>query len=338
MPGARPEAELKGSPMGPRGFPESSVTAGMEAGRTAVLRVKRKRSAEPVEALVLSCKRLRSGAVESAAHPPEDVERGLENNVFQLVATVRSQEEPVQALVRAALRPSRGSQQRIRRELRASAQESRQEGRYRVISSRRSSGIPSGSPESEDALGNPKATEDASFQLFDLVHEEGDAETAAAAAAAVSSKTSDPEVILCNSIELIRERLAVSEDGPRIGHQEEQKDDYVYDIYYLEMATPGWIENILSVQPYSQEWELVNDDQQPEDIYEDDDDENSESNWRNEYPEEDSDGDEDSRDSDEYGSFSEEERGNSRPQMWSKYPLDVQKEFGYDSPDDLDSD
>lgn len=42
--------------------------------------------------------------------------------------------------------------------------------------------------------------------------------------------------------------------------------------------------------------------------------------------------------SDEYDSLSEEERGNSRPQMWSKYPLDVQKEFGYDSPHDLDSD
>jgi hypothetical protein len=40
----------------------------------------------------------------------------------------------------------------------------------------------------------------------------------------------------------------------------------------------------------------VNDDQQPEDIYEDEDDENSENNWRNEYPEEESsDGHEDSR-------------------------------------------
>lgn len=40
----------------------------------------------------------------------------------------------------------------------------------------------------------------------------------------------------------------------------------------------------------------MNDDQQPEDIYEDEDDENSENNWRNEYPEEESsDGDEDSR-------------------------------------------
>lgn len=105
-------------------------------------------------------------------------------------------------------------------------------------------------------------------------------------------------MILCNSVELIRERLTVSEDGSQVEHQEEPKhsDDYVYDIYYMEMAPPGWIENILSVQPYSQEWELVNDDEQPEDIYEDEDDENSENNWRNEYPdEESSDRDEDSR-------------------------------------------
>ncbi|MBZ3878028.1 putative RNA polymerase II nuclear localization protein SLC7A6OS [Sciurus carolinensis] len=307
----------------------------MEAGRTAVLRVKRKRTAEPAEALVLACKRLRNSEVESAAQKtPEGLEGASENNVFQLVATVRSQEDPVQQLVRAALRPSRGSQQRIRRDLRASAREVRKEGRYRVVSSHRSSGT-SGSPRSEYAPGTPEAAGDADFQLLDLVHEEEDPE----AANTDSCKTSDPGVILCNSVELIRERLTIS-DGPGVGQQEEQKhDDYVYDIYYLEMATPGWIENILSVQPYSQEWDLVNDDQQPEDIYEDEDDENSENNWRNEYPEEESsDDDEDSRDSDECNSFSEEERGSSRRQVWSKYPLDVQKEFGYDNPHDLDSD
>jgi|UniRef100_A0A250XYF8 hypothetical protein len=308
----------------------------MEAGGLAVLRVKRKRSAEPAEALVLACKRLRSAEVESAAQKAsEDLETAAENNVFQLVATVRSQEEPVQQLVRAAVRPSRDSQQRIRRDLHASAREVRKEGRYRVLSNRRSSGT-SSSLESECAPRNPETARDASFQLLDLVHEEGDPE----AAASDTRKPSDPDVILCNSVELIRERLTVSEDGPGVGQWEEQKhDDYVYDIYYLEMATPGWIENILSVQPYSQEWELVNDDQQPEDIYEDEDDENSENNWRNEYPEEESsDGHEDSRDSDEYNSLSEEERGSSRQQVWSKYALDVQKEFGYDNPHDLDSD
>ncbi|EPY84177.1 putative RNA polymerase II nuclear localization protein SLC7A6OS [Camelus dromedarius] len=309
----------------------------MDTRGAAVVRVKRKRSAEPAEALVLACKRLRSSADESGTQetPLEGLERAAENNVFQLVATVRSQEEPVQPLVRAALRPSLGSQQRIRHNLRASAREFQQEGRYRVVSSRRSSGIPSGGLESEDAPRNPEAAVDAGFQLLDLVHEEGDPEPAAA----VSYKTCDPDVILCNSVELIRERLTISEEGAVVGHQEEQKDDYVYDIYYLDKATPGWIENILSVQPYSQEWELVNDDQQPEDIYEDEDDENSENNWRNEYPEEEnSDEDEDSRGSDEYSSLSEEERDHSRPQIWSKYPLDVQKEFGYDSPHDLNSD
>ncbi|XP_017394976.1 probable RNA polymerase II nuclear localization protein SLC7A6OS [Cebus imitator] len=308
----------------------------MEAGRTAVLRVKRKRSAEPAEALVLACKRLRSDAVESAAQKtPQGLDRAAENNVFQLVATVCSQEEPVQPLLRAALRPSRDSQQRVRRNLRASAREIRQEGRYRVVSSRRSSGTTSRGQESEYTSGNPEVSGDSGFQLLDLVHEEGEPEAAAAA----SCKTSDSDVILCNSVELIRERLTVSEDGPGVRHQEEQKHDYVYDIYYLETATPGWIENILSVQPYSQEWELVNDDQEPEDMYEDEDDENSENNWRNEYPEEDSsDGDEDSRGSADYNSLSEEERGSSRQRMWHKYPLDVQKEFDYDNLHDLDSD
>ncbi|XP_076988943.1 putative RNA polymerase II nuclear localization protein SLC7A6OS [Tamandua tetradactyla] len=311
----------------------------MESRRVAVLRVKRKRRAEPAEALVLACKRLRTGGIESAAQgtSPKELANAAENNVFQLVATVRSQEEPVQPLVRAALRPSGNIQQRIRQGLRATARQMRQEGRYLVVSNNRSSGTSSCNPDSQDVQKNPEAAGDAGFQLFDLVHEEGDPE----AAAAGSCRTSDPDVILCNSTELIRERLTVSEDEPGIGHREGQKfDDYVYDIYYLEMATPGWIENILSVQPYNQEWELVNDDQQPEEIYEDEDDENSENNWRNEYPDEEqsSDRDEDSRGSDEYDSLSEEERVISRPQIWSKYPLEVQKEFGYDSSQDLDSD
>ncbi|XP_012868082.1 PREDICTED: probable RNA polymerase II nuclear localization protein SLC7A6OS [Dipodomys ordii] len=306
----------------------------MEAGRTAVLRVKRKRSAEPAEALVLACKRLRGAEEGSAAQKtPECLESTAENNVFQLVATVRSQEEPLQPLVRAALRPSRDSQQRIRRDLRASAREVRKEGRYRVVSSRRASGT-SGNLESQCA---PEAAEDAGFELLDLIHEEKDPEGVVTDSCTIA----DPDVILCNSVELIRERLVISEDGPEVGRQEQKHEDYVYDIYYLDMATPGWIENILSVQPYSQEWELVNDEQPAEDIYEDEDDENSENNWRNEYPEEESsDGDEDSRGSgsDDSNSLSEEERDFNVRQVWSKYPLDVQKAFDYDNPQDLDSD
>lgn len=84
------------------------------------------------------------------------------------------QEEPIQQLVRAALRPSRNSQLRIRRDLRASVREVRKEGRYRIVSSHRSSGTSS-------SLEPPCVSEadgDAGFQLLDLVHEEGDPEAA----------------------------------------------------------------------------------------------------------------------------------------------------------------
>lgn len=100
------------------------------------------------------------------------------------------QEEPVHPFLRAALPPPWGTQQRIRHDLRASTRKIQQEGRYRVVSSRRSSGIPLDALESEDVLGNPEADGDAGFQLLDLVHEEGDPE--AAGAAADSYKVSTP--------------------------------------------------------------------------------------------------------------------------------------------------
>lgn len=66
----------------------------MEGGCKAVLRVKRKRSAEPAEALVLAYKRLRGG--EEPSETQQDLlplGDAVEKNVFQLVATVRSQVE-----------------------------------------------------------------------------------------------------------------------------------------------------------------------------------------------------------------------------------------------------
>lgn len=55
---------------------------------------------------------------------------------------------------------------------------------------------------------------------------------------------------------MIREKLSVSGDGLGIEHREKE-DDYVYDLYYQETATLGWIQDILSVRPYAQEGELV---------------------------------------------------------------------------------
>lgn len=70
-----------------------------------------------------------------------------------------------------------------------------------------------------------------------------------------SQQKTNPDAILCNAVEMIRERLNISEDGKeQHGHKE---DEYVYDIYYKETSAPDWIENILSVQPYREEYEWV---------------------------------------------------------------------------------
>lgn len=89
--------------------------------------------------------------------------------------SVAPQEEPIQQLVRAALRPSRSSQLRIRRDLRASVREVRKEGRYRVVSSHRSSGT----SDSLEPQCVSEAGRDADFQVLDLVHEEENPEAAA---------------------------------------------------------------------------------------------------------------------------------------------------------------
>ena len=66
----------------------------------------------------------------------------------------------------------------------------------------------------------------------------------------------DPEVILCNNMKMLRERLSVSGAGLGAEHRE-QENDYVYDLYYQETAQAGWIQDILSIRAYGDEGELV---------------------------------------------------------------------------------
>ncbi|NWH63472.1 S7A6O protein, partial [Geococcyx californianus] len=312
----------------------------------AVLRVRRKRGgAEPAGALLLACKRLRT---ESAAPP-------VESSLFRLVGTVPSKNEPVQKYVQEAaardraaqsLQPSAGSAQRIVQRLRSSTQAKSKENRYHVVASHRptctgtvaapatnSKASTDGSrSDSENAsqresgvVGDSSACQER-FQLFDIEQEEeavGDSD-----AMATSSQRTDKDVILCNTVEMIRERLHVSEDGKK--EHREKEDEYVYDIYFMETPTPGWIQNILSVQPYTDEYELVDDDGATEEVYEDEDDENDENNWRNDYPDE----DELKEDEDSGESSSDEEQRNIRTSY--KYQPEFLQEFGYDGMDDGD--
>ncbi|XP_052001673.1 probable RNA polymerase II nuclear localization protein SLC7A6OS [Xyrauchen texanus] len=306
---------------------------------TTILRVKRKRGTDPADALLLACKRIRPEA--AAAQPsdesePEPQEPKIENTVFKLVATVASQDAPVQTNVREALayprhalRPSQGSTQRIIGDLRSVKWSTRREERYRILSSHRAR-IPSepaptrGGEETDDSQtkshdGLPLGE----VQVFDILHED-DVNTPGKAV------VSDPETILCNSVKMIREKLSVS--GDRLGtNHREKEDDYVYDLYYQETATPGWIQDILSVRPYTQEGELVPDEVAwEEEVYENEDDENTESNWRNDYPDECSEGDSEAEE--RYGGCWSEEHSYSR-RNWEHYQQDMMEERENDDDD-----
>ncbi|XP_006010763.1 probable RNA polymerase II nuclear localization protein SLC7A6OS [Latimeria chalumnae] len=339
-----------------------------------VLRVKRKRVADPAEALLLACKRSRAepgGAAEGSGSPRGE----LDNSVFKLAATVSSQNDPVQKHVREAIsrekaarlrRPSSASAQRIQTMLWQAQQASRQENRYRVVASHRANSLleeenfihlgdaATGKQAEIEAVGTEGksiivakdngAVGDVvgqEFQVFDII-QEGETK--------LSSETSleDPDAILCNSVAMIREKLSVSDSGRGAAHREKE-DDYVYDIYYMETGMSGWIQDILSVVPYREETELVDEDPNPAEVYDDEDDENEENNWRNEYPEEEDSEEEEEENGRRKHNYFEEEAGGdysdedghtySSGRTWEKYHHDVLREFEYnDGIGDLDSD
>ncbi|XP_029980226.1 putative RNA polymerase II nuclear localization protein SLC7A6OS [Sphaeramia orbicularis] len=317
---------------------------------TTILRVKRKRGTDPADALLLACKRIRPETNQSAGETvPEPNEEEVENSVFKLVATVATQDAPVQTQVRQALarprmahalRPSAASSQRIVGDLRSTKWSTRREERYRLISSHRA-GLSSPAEQQNPQTDAPEGGEDTGkerdkrwglgeIQVVDLVHEDVEDQ-----GKSCGKTSSDPETILCNNTKMMRERLSVS--GERLGEEHrEQDDDYVYDLYYQETVTPGWIQDILSVRAYADEGELVPDlVVHEEEVYEDEDDENEESNWRNDYPDEESDGDSDREE--RYGGYWEEEHSYSR-RSWDHYQREVLHELGCRDGDDDDDD
>ncbi|KAL3992627.1 myelin-oligodendrocyte glycoprotein [Sarotherodon galilaeus] len=314
---------------------------------TTILRVKRKRGTDPADALLLACKRIRPETSQSSGETvPEPNEAEVENSVFKLVATVATQDAPVQTQVRHALarprtahalRPSAASSQRILGDLRSTKWSTRREERYRILSSHRA-GLSAPAEQQTPQMGASECVEETGketdkcwglgeIQVVDLIHEDGEDQDKPSG----KILSSEPDEILCNNTKMLRERLSISAD--RLGEEHrEQDDDYVYDLYYQETVTPGWIQDILSVRAYADEGELVPDlVVHEEEVYEDEDDENEEGNWRNDYPDEESDTDSDREE--RYGGYWEEEHSYSR-RSWQCYQREVMHELGCRGDDD----
>ena len=89
----------------------------------------------------------------------------------------------------------------------------------------------------------------------------------------------NPDVILCNSVQMIREKLVIDDKSP--------ETDYVYDLYYIEEGPVDL--NAATIGMHTgPDQELIYEhfvEQEQFEMYEDDSDSNEEGNWRNDYPE-----------------------------------------------------
>ncbi|XP_020370793.1 probable RNA polymerase II nuclear localization protein SLC7A6OS [Rhincodon typus] len=293
----------------------------------AVLRVKRKRGAEPAEAFLLACKRLR--AADEAGEPGSG--QHVVRTLFKLAATVGTPDDPVPRHVKEALskdkallalKPSETSVRRIQLCARASCKTTSEKNRYKVIASHRRTFSTEFSesqsddvkcahqPETETSGDRCEENQDswketsfrcnkdnvesaAEIQVFDVVQhnehlEKDERDSEHKLFKDPDLEQDDTEIVLCNSVKMIREKLAVSDSGPGTQHRENM-EEYVYDIYYTDSYITGdEIQGILSVMPCYEENELVVDELIADEAYEDEDDENEENNWRNDYPDEDS--------------------------------------------------
>ena len=103
------------------------------------------------------------------------------------------------------------------------------------------------------------------------------------------------DVITCNNVPMVRERvqpaLPEAAAAAAAAAAAPNKEEYVYDIYYMNNATFDFhhLENILAVEAFNDSEELYGGKygEGREEVYDDEDDSNDEDNWRNDYPDED---------------------------------------------------
>jgi len=206
----------------------------------AVVRIKRRLSQEPAEALLLvsSTKRFKAG------HGPLKEEP----NIFKFCGTVDDQEKNLDIIAKLVEKGQKTSHQdQVKRK-----------------STNGSRMTPSSSQEKRLKLLNQLRKVDessASFRLYDLVSEQQSPKTS-------TSSTSD--VVLCNGVPLLVEKASPAPE-----------EAFVFDVYYAHCGDidDTYIDQLLSVQPYSLEQQYAESDEAEED-----EDSNDENNWRNDYP------------------------------------------------------
>lgn len=210
----------------------------------AILRVKRRNEDEPLEALVIACKRFKANEDEAAKEP---VAALPQKTVLKFAGTLQNQEDNVvehlaKTLSKDELKSSfKKHPVDIRAKARQMTKEASLTNRYKVVNLNRSL----------DTSGVQEL--DKTMTLIDV-----------------------EDLMSCST---------------KTESTDENENKYVYDLYYAETGTDIYPDDLVHVHPLDQE--LVFDTYRDCHVEEqcESEDSNSESNWRNDYPDSDYTGD-----------------------------------------------
>ncbi|KAI8143597.1 hypothetical protein BJV82DRAFT_611034 [Fennellomyces sp. T-0311] len=263
------------------------------SGKLTLLRIKRKRTEEPLEALLLQTKnedykRLRKDSLKkdsslkvSATALPTifRLAETVEENSFKSVAEAQKLKDRITRRVQPGSRPRTPETVEERKDrLVQQKHRTARQARYRVISQNRDQRRGDQPPVVQSAA-------DELLQMYEAVRD--DATTSKANLFADSDDEGEKDDIMCNFIPMVKEYLTLNE---RVMDEE---DDYVYDVYYRDDTQGGEIHGVSvgSLVWFDDETQYMNDDSDSEPGDYGDEDSNAEDYYQNDYPDEESDGD-----------------------------------------------
>ncbi|KXJ28036.1 probable RNA polymerase II nuclear localization protein SLC7A6OS [Exaiptasia diaphana] len=309
-----------------------------------VLRVKRKRTDDAVEALVVSHIIPSKKAHLSSDDVNKPTNDNVTNEVFRLLGTCNERDDSrskdllinvskTKNKIRDDFKTnSKGIKEQTKKKQmkREAKRESHSDARFRIISKLRQDGSSDDvkstetvDPKLQRTVSSDSSTDSADdevrrlFTVYDLVRDDlqDDKRTRDSA---MEGKTEDTNTILCNSVKMIREKLAVSE----VKKPDILEENYVYDYYYAPKSNREF-GDVLEITCFDDddEFYLETADREFEATFEDDDDSNDENNWRNDYPDE--------------GTWSSDEetkprRMNMGPDFGFSYGMDDDDDIKYD--------
>ncbi|KAM3584265.1 hypothetical protein VKS41_003089 [Umbelopsis sp. WA50703] len=270
-----------------------------------ILRIKRKRNEEPLEALLVQQEAERQNSrgqrkmrKNTESKGDEEEAKNVLPKLFRLAETVNEQsfrnviearklKERITRRIQPGSRPSTPSPE-TRKEQRAEKQQlDAKTARYRVIQqNRRNKEAPTGPPQVESA--SEKLSNEL-FHMFDAVKDNEDSK-----ANILLNEDAEDDTVMCNFISMVKEYLTVEErnEAARKFEQTQAEDDdgYVYDVYYrddttVQTAFPA--QNVGALIWGDEEYELMDDDFEDSDVVDsEDEDSNAEDFYQNDYPEE----------------------------------------------------